>query len=210
MLRHHVCIKGSHRNPIPPRTHQPPPNQPTMCCTQQHFTNSPCLHNQLMPLSHSPSWEMQIHSKIQISDKFGASQTLLKQQRGVCAMHGEAGGLFASSSSSPSPPSRSHAFDVTVHFPATREWGEQKRTQQSIENPVTVQMDTQTARDRQTALLTRAAPPRIGFSLWMRGSNNPRNRHQHRPGCSETPRTLGRRSYEAGGGAAPGIPPFHL
>lgn len=56
-------------------------------------------------------------------------------------------------------------------------------------------------------LLTWAKLPRVGFSAQARGSKNPRNGRPRRLGCSETPCTLGR-SYEAGGGAAPGIPPL--
>ena len=68
-------------------------------------------------------------------------------------------------------------------------------------------LDRRTASYRRPVLLTWAKLPRVGFSPWARGSDGPRNGHLRRPGCSETPRTLGRRSYEAGGGAAPGISP---
>lgn len=88
--------------------------------------------------------------------------------------------------------------------------GRVKNSQRSIENPVPGWMDRRTASYRRPVLLTWAKLPRVGFSPRARGSDGPRNGRLRRPGCSETPRTLGRRSYEAGGGAAPGIPPLHL
>lgn len=59
---------------------------------------------------------------------------------------------------------------------------------------------------RRTAPLTCTNQLQVGFSPWVRGGGSPKRLWTRQPGCSATPCTLGR-SYEAGGGAAVGIPP---
>lgn len=145
------CIKGGNRNWLPPRKPQKKtPKQPTMCCTRQHFfTTSPCLGDQLMPLSHLLSREVQNHPKIQISDRFGASQALPRQRQGVrlCNALGSREAICNPGGChllilpiTPGP--LSHLSHTTVHLTATREWGKWEKTpQQNIENPILGQMD---------------------------------------------------------------------
>lgn len=70
--------------------------------------------------------------------------------------------------------------------------------------------------DGQTATHGRCCLPGRSYRMLAsprgaRRSDGPRNGWPCQLGCSKTPGMLGRRSYEAGGGAAPVIsPPFHL